>query len=62
MDGLLAYGLFGVEDGFEEQDADGGVDDVVAGELLDPEVDLDGVELAGEDAGGGLDHGEQRRD
>jgi hypothetical protein len=24
-------GLFGVEDGFEEEDADGGVDDVVAG-------------------------------
>ena len=36
-------GLFRVEDGFEEQDADGGVDDVVAGELGDPGADVDGV-------------------
>ena len=48
--------LFGVEDGFEEQDADGGEDDVVAGQLLDPGADLDGVEVGGEDAGGGLNH------
>ncbi len=30
--------------------------------MLDPGVDLDGVELGGEDAGGGLNHREQSRD
>ncbi len=52
-------GLFRVEDGFEEQDADGGVDDVVAGELGDPRADVDGVELGGDDTGGGLHHHEE---
>lgn len=46
-----------MENGFKEEDAKGGVDDVVGGELFDPEADLDGVEVGGENAGGGLDHG-----
>ena len=36
-----------------------GEDDVVAEQVFDPEA---GVGLAGEDGGGGLDHGEQRGD
>src|SRR6267154_812096 len=48
--------LFGVENGFKEQDADGGEDDVVAGQLLDPGCDLNGVKICREDACGGLDH------
>src|ERR1700738_4820483 len=48
--------LFGVKHGLKEKDADGGEDDVVAGQLFDPGRDLDGIEIRGEDAGGGLDH------
>jgi len=57
---LPRNGLFGVEDGFKEQNADGGVDDVVASELGYPGADLYGVEFACEDAGGGLHHHEKR--
>jgi len=39
-------GLFGVEDHIEQEQADGGEDDVVAEEELDPEG---GVAVAGED-------------
>ena len=52
-------GLFGVEDYVEQEQADGGEDDVVAGEELDPEC---GVTVAGEDGGGGADHGQQSWD
>ncbi len=50
------FGLrsFGVEDYVEEEPACGGEDDVVADEELDPEA---GIAFAGEDAGGGEDHG-----
>src|SRR5215468_8399837 len=54
--------LFGVDDGFEEENSGGGVDDVEAGQLCDPCADLDGVEFSGEDAGGGLDHHEDGGD
>ena len=43
-----AAGLFGVEDDVEEQLADGGEDDVVTEERLDPEG---GAAVAGEDGG-----------
>jgi len=45
-----------VEDYVEEQEAGGGEDDVVAEEEFDPEV---GVAVAGEDGGGGADHGQK---
>ena len=48
--------LFGVENYVEEEQADGGEDDVVAEEELDPE---DGVAVAGEDGASGEDHGQQ---
>jgi hypothetical protein len=54
--------LFGVEHSFKEQDTDGGEDDVITAELLDPGVDLDGIEIGGQDAGSGLDHGEDCRE
>src|SRR5580698_8832989 len=52
-DGVEAR-LLGVEDDVEEQQAGGGEDDVVAEEHFDPEC---WVAIAGEDVGGGLDHG-----
>src|SRR5271168_3365274 len=50
---------FGVENGLEEQNADRGEDDVVAEELFDPGADLYRVQIGGQDAGGGLDHGQE---
>src|ERR1035441_6622569 len=47
-----------VKDNVEEQQADGGEDDVLADQQLDPER---GVALASEDHGGGLDHRQQSR-
>src|ERR1700722_2517097 len=58
---LSRMGLFGIEYCFEEEDADGREDDVVADELLDPGIDLDGVEVSGQNTGGGLHHREERR-
>ena len=47
-----------MEDYVEKQEAGGGKDDVVAEEELDPEI---GIAVAGEDGGGGADHGQQSR-
>src|ERR1700735_1161444 len=46
--------LFGVEDDVKEEQAGGGENDVVAEEHFDPKG---GIAVAGEDVGGGLDHG-----
>ena len=48
-----------MEDYVEEKQAHGSEDDVVAEEHFDPEG---GVAFAGEDGGGGEDHGEQGGD
>src|SRR5580698_7009687 len=53
--------LLRVEDGLKKQDAYCREDDVVAGEVVDPCSDLEGVQVGGEDSGGGLDHCEQGR-
>ena len=52
---------FGVENGLEEQNADRRKDDVIAKKLFDPGSDLDRVQVGGQDAGGGLHHGQQSR-
>lgn len=58
---FIANGLFRVEDSFEEQDAHRGEDDVVPGQFSNPCIDLKGVQVGGQNAGGGLDHRQQGR-
>ena len=48
--------LFGVEDRLEEQDTDGGENNVVAEQLLDPTPDLNGIQIGCKDAGSPLNH------
>src|SRR5580658_3299929 len=50
--------LLGMKNNLEEQEADGGEDNVVAGEQLDPES---GVAVAGKDGACGQHHGQKRR-
>ncbi len=58
---FTAKALFGVEHGFKEQNADDGEDEIVSGELGDPGIDFEGIELGGENSGGGFDHSEKCR-